>query len=90
MAKRRSNAEIAEVDAIHDRTRGIAQGISDAVNPTEDEPYISVMAAPYWNYRADYQRDMADDLVVSFTTKDPALAAKVAVAIRNAVGNTQP
>jgi hypothetical protein len=84
MSKRRTNAEIQEIEQIHNATSDVARGIMDRVDPT-DETAISVRAQDYWNSRADWQRGAADTIVVSFVTKDPAEAERVALAIRNAL-----
>ena len=84
MAKRRTNAEIAEVQAVHDVTNDIARGIMDRVDP-DGETAIYVKAASYWHTRADYQRGVADTFVVSFDTKDAAVAERVALAIKAAL-----
>lgn len=89
MPRRRSNAEIREVEAIHDRTRDIARDIDSRVNTEpEDHPdfgNVSITARPHWGVRADYQRMVADDIVVSFTTKDPETAERVARAMKEAL-----
>lgn len=92
MAKRRTNAEIAEVHTVHAATNAVAWGIFDKANPEANNPeppagtqFVQVRAAAYWEYRAEHQRDAADTLVVSFSTKDVALAERVALAIRAAV-----
>ena len=93
MAGRRSTTEIAEVRELYHRTNGQAHLIEDAVNPPtrpgEPQSYIHVEAGAYWNVKAAYQREVADDLVVSFRTKDVTEAHAVARAIRAALEVTR-
>ncbi len=85
MGKRRTTAEIVEVMDLYDATSDVARRISDTVNPADPTPeteWVSVRAGNPGGVKAAYQRDRATDLVVSFTTKDPDLAERVAKAIR--------
>lgn len=81
MQKRRTNAEIAKVQRIHDATAEIARGISDRVD-SED---ISITAVSYWNARAAFQQDLADQITVSFTSRDAAVIERVARAMKEAL-----
>ncbi|HET9566040.1 MAG TPA: hypothetical protein VFP27_16440 [Mycobacterium sp.] len=89
MPKRRTDTEIAAVDALHDATARVARGIGGRVNAdiAEDDdtsPYVHVNARNIGGIKAEYQRGHADVLEVSFSTKDAALAERVAWAIKAA------
>lgn len=81
--KRRTEKEIQEVDALAQATWNEARGISRRVNGDEEgDAYVHVNAANIGGVKAEYQRGHAKVIVVSFDTKDPVLAERVARAIR--------
>lgn len=84
--RRRTEKEIAEVEAIAQATYETARDISRRVNGDEEgDPYVHVSACNIGGVKAEYQRGHAKVIVVSYDTKDPVLAEKVAAAIREAV-----
>lgn len=87
MAKRRSDAEIADVNAMRDRSMKTALAIGNRVNPDEndDARYVSVSAFPIWEVKAEYQKDCANTLIVSYKSKDPVVIERVARAIKAAL-----
>jgi len=86
MAGRRTDKEIREVEALSQETRDTARGIRERVNGDEEgAAYVSVSAANIGGVKAEYQRGHAKVIVVSYDTKDPVLAERVAHAIREVV-----
>jgi len=86
--KRRTDAEIREVQAIHDRTSDVAREIDARVNTDETHPSYAglvIRAADYWTLKPAYQREIADTLIVRFSSKDPAVIERVALAIKAAL-----
>ena len=86
MTKRRTDQEIQEVEALSQATYATARGIRERVNGDEEgDAYVHVSAANIGGVKAEYQRNHATVIVVSYDTKDPVLAERVAQAIREAV-----
>lgn len=83
MSKRRTDKEIQETEAIARATWDTARDISRRVNGDEDgDAYVHVGPANLGNVKAEYQRGHATVIIVSYDTKDPVLAERVAAAIR--------
>ena len=83
MAKRRTNQEIQEVAALAQATWDTARDIRQRVNGDEEgDAYVHVSAANIGGVKAEYQRGHAKVIMVSYNTKDPILAERVAKAIR--------
>lgn len=88
MSKRRTNAEIAEVEAIALVTFQAARSIEEQVNATvadDDERssnYVSVAGGRYYSVRADSQKSQAKVFEVHYETKNAEQALRVALAIR--------
>jgi hypothetical protein len=90
VAKRRSDAEIEAVNQLHRQTYDTAREIGARVNgDDEGDSYVHVNARNIGGIRAEYQRDHATVIEVTFDTKDPALAERVALAIKAAVKEAQ-
>jgi hypothetical protein len=84
--KRRTNAEIAEIERLHDAAMDEARAI-DARIGLDDTPIV-IRAANIYGVRADYQREIADELVVTFRSKDAVVIERVARAIKAALATT--
>jgi len=80
--KRRTDAEIAAVEKLHRETGSVAHGISQRVNGDDEKNWVHVNARQIYSLKAEYQREVATNIVVSFDTPDHALAERVALAIK--------
>ena len=86
MSKRRTDQEIREVEAIHRATADAAYAIGVRVNGDDvGDTYVRVAANNLGNLKAEFQRDGANVIIVSFNTRDAALAERVALSIKAAV-----
>ena len=82
MAKRRTDKEIDEVRKVHAATFATACDISKAVNGDDETTWVHVNANNIGGVKAEYQSSAAQVIIVSYDTKDPILAERVARAIK--------